>query len=211
MSEIGRIGIACAAPSEPDDVHVVSDSVAVTQPRGSDGRGGPAGALFHTSVRPSTGKVALNVESGDEGILSARDCGCPLGDAGFEQHLHTVRSYEKLTTEGATFLGGELMTVLEELLPTRFGGRPTDYQLVEEEGADGLATVDLVVSPSIGPLDEAALLQAVHDALSTGPSYRSMMAGLWREGRTMRVVRREPHATQAGKLLPLHVVRRDGS
>jgi hypothetical protein len=33
------------------------------------------------------------------------------------------------------------------------------------------------------------------------------MAGIWGEGGTLRVVRREPYATSASKVLPLHVVR----
>ena len=75
----------------------------------------------------------INVESDDYGVLVKRDCGCPFGSLGFDQHLHGIRSYDKLTSEGMTFLGGELITLVEEILPARFGGHPTDYQFVEEE------------------------------------------------------------------------------
>jgi hypothetical protein len=34
-----------------------------------------------------------------------------------------------------------------------------------------------------------------------------MMAAIWRDGRTLRVVRREPYATRTGKILALHVER----
>jgi len=34
-----------------------------------------------------------------------------------------------------------------------------------------------------------------------------MMAGYWRDAQTLRVVRREPHATRAAKILPLHVIK----
>ena len=34
-----------------------------------------------------------------------------------------------------------------------------------------------------------------------------MMAGLWRDGGTLRVVRREPYATSGGKILALHVTK----
>ena len=33
-----------------------------------------------------------------------------------------------------------------------------------------------------------------------------MMSDVWHNGRTLRVVRREPTSTRAGKILPLHVV-----
>jgi hypothetical protein len=208
MSEIGRIGLACAAPVALDEVHLVSDSLALIQrERPVGGDGAHVGVLLHTTLTPSARKLMLNVESGDYGVLVDRDCGCPVGDVGLTRHLHTIRSYEKLTTEGMTFLGTELLTLVEEVLPSRFGGRPIDYQLIEEEDARGLTRVSLVVSPGVGALDEAALLQATHEVLAAGPSYRSMMAGIWREGETLRVVRREPYATPAGKLLPLHILK----
>ena len=56
-----------------------------------------------------------------------------LAELGFTTHLHTVRSYEKLTSGGVMFMGSMLHELLEETLPARFGGSPLDYQLVEEE------------------------------------------------------------------------------
>ena len=32
------------------------------------------------------------------------------------------------------------------------------------------------------------------------------MADFWAQGETLRVVRREPHLTPAGKILPLHLI-----
>ncbi len=37
-------------------------------------------------------------------------------------------------------------------------------------------------------------------------SASKMMADIWQEGRILRVVRREPHATGAAKILPLHIL-----
>ncbi len=97
------------------------------------------GALLFTTLLPTSAKVLLNFESDDYGvILTERECGCPIGELGFERHLHTIRSYEKLTSEGMNFVGGDLLRLVEEVLPSRFGGGPPDYQLVEEE-VDGLA------------------------------------------------------------------------
>jgi hypothetical protein len=56
---------------------------------------------------------------------------------GWTTHLRDIRSQEKLTAGGMTFLDTDLIRVLEEVLPARFGGAPTDYQLVEEEAEEG--------------------------------------------------------------------------
>jgi hypothetical protein len=48
-----------------------------------------------------------------------------------------------------TFLDTDVIRVLEEILPARFGGGPADYQLVEDERADGQPCLRLV-----GDLDE---------------------------------------------------------
>jgi len=118
--------------------------------------------------------------------------------------VHGVRSHEKLTSEGMTFLGSDLIDLLDEVLPAAFGGAPTDYQLVEEE-VGGLPRVTVVVAPSVGPVDEQAVLDTVLRGLSEGPGYKAMMARAWQDGETLRVARREPYATGAGKILSLHV------
>lgn len=212
MSELRRVGLACAAPAEVDDVHVVSDTVGVIRrERPVDGHGARAGVLIHTTLTALAGKLMLNVESGDYGELVERDCGCSVGALGFTRHLHTIRSYDKLTTEGTTFLGDDVVRLVEEVLPARFGGRPIDYQLVEEEEPSGLTRISLAVSPSVGFLDEDEVVRVAHDTLAAGPSYKEMMAGVLRDGGNLRVVRREPYSTSGGKLLPFHAVPRAGS
>lgn len=106
-----------------------------------------------------------------------------------------------------TFVGSDVAALLDEALPARFGGAPTDYQLVEEEEEAGIPKVSIVVSPRVGELDEAGLIETVLDALASGPAYKQMMASVWRSGNTLTVVRREPHATAHAKILPLHLVR----
>jgi hypothetical protein len=207
MSELGRVGVACAAPAALDDLHVATDHLAVIQRERPVGANASVPALLFTTLRPNAPKLMLNVESDDYATLVQRDCGCLLGELGFRTHVHGVRSYEKLTSEGMTFVGSDVIALLDDVLPTRFGGRPTDYQLVEEE-VDGFAKVGIVVSPTVGELDEGAVIRAVLEALSAGPGYKGMMADVWRSGETLRVVRREPYATAAGKILPLHVVDR---
>ena len=204
MNEVARAGVACAAPSSLDDVHLVTDKLAVIQHQREIG-GTQVGSLLLTTLLPSSPKLMLNVECDDHGVLERRRCGCPVGDVGFELHLHTIRSFEKLTSEGMNFLRDDILEVVEHVLPSRFGGSATDYQLVEQE-VDGLPKVSILVSPRIGALDDAEVIRAVLDALGSGPGFRGMMAGIWSEGETLRVERREPYATSSAKIPSLHVL-----
>jgi hypothetical protein len=63
------------------------------------------------------------------------------------------------------------------------------------------------VSPRVGAVDEAALVHLVLDTLGARDTAHRMMTALWRDGGTLRVVRREPYATTTGKLQTLHVAR----
>jgi hypothetical protein len=207
-TELNLIGVGCPAPEQPDEVHFAADRLAVLQRRrGVGSNGASVGALLFTTLHPGCPKLTLNVEMDDYAVLTRRDCGCPAQQLGFDHHLHTIRSHAKLTSAGTTFLGSELHTLVEQTLPARFGGAPTDYQLVEEE-RDGLPEVVIVVSPRVGEVDERALVASVLDGVRRGAAYHRMMAGFWRDGETLRVVRREPHSTHSAKILPLHLLRR---
>jgi hypothetical protein len=209
MTEIGRIGIPCAAPRALDDVHLATDRLAVIQRDRDLGPGvGRVGAFHFTTLHPRSSKLMINTEIGDYGVLEDRDCGCAMGEVGLSRHLHSIRSYEKLTSEGMHFLGDELISALEETLPARFGGRASDYQLVEKE-VDGLPRVQLVVSPRVGSIDERQVVACLLEALGRGPAYRGMMAGIWQQAETLGVVRREPYISPAAKILPLHILRNE--
>jgi hypothetical protein len=206
MTEIGRIGITCGNPSALDDVHVADDKLALvqrTRPVGADGA--TVGAFLLTALLPSSPKVMLNVETDDFGLLEERACGCPIGEAGLTRHLHGIRSFEKLASEGMSFLGSDLVALVEEVLPSRFGGAPGDYQLVEQE-IGGLTRVTVVVSPRVGAVDERLLVAVALAELGRGPAYRRMMSEVWRESGTLVVDRREPYVTSSAKVQPLHVL-----
>ena len=206
-SELGRVAVACADPAADDDVHVCLDKVALIQRERVVGAGARVGSLLFTSIHPSCPKILLNVEVDDYAVLERRGCDCLLGELGLDVHLRGIRSFDKLTSEGMSFLGPELEAVLDDVLPRLFGGGPTDYQLVEEE-LDGLPRVRVVVSPRVGEVDEEAVVAAVLTELGRGPGYRAMMAGIWLDGGTLGVVRREPYETASAKVLPLHVLAR---
>lgn len=207
MSETDVLGVGCAARAHLDEVHLLTDRFAVAQRERQVGADGArVGALLYTTLLPTPPKLLVNVESDDYGVFETRSCGCPLGELGLGLHLHRIRSYDKLVSEGMNFVGGVLHSLVEEVLPARFGGAASDYQLVEEEVA-GLPKVHLVVSPRVGEVDERKVVEVALAALDGGGA-RGMMADLWRAGETLRVVRREPYATGAAKVLALHVVRR---
>jgi hypothetical protein len=206
MAEVGMIGVACPRPAFTDEVHILSDKLAIiTQPRELDPGGAPIDAMLLTTLLPSCPKLMLNVEVDDYGVLGRRSCGCPLERVGLSLHLHTIRSFEKLTSEGTCFTGADLLQLIEEVLPTRFGGAPTDYQLVEEE-VDGLARVSLLVSPRVGRVNPEELVAAVFDTLAVGDASRPMMLEQWRGNETLQLIRRDPIETASGKVLPLHIL-----
>ena len=207
MTELGNLGFACAVPAEFDDIHLITDKVAVIQRPKLLGAGElSVDALVYTTILPSCPKLMLNVESDDYGLLEDRECGCPFGEVGYTKHLSQIRSYEKLTSGGVTFLGTELIRLIEEVLPNRFGGHPTDYQLVEEEEG-GLPKVNIVVSPRVGDVDDGALVNTLLKALEPYPG-GDVMSDQWLQAGTLRVVRREPYTTSSAKILPLHISKK---
>jgi hypothetical protein len=197
MSELGHVGMACANGKAIDDVHLMKSKVAIIQR--------PGGSLLVTALAPSSPKLMLNVETGDTGVLEERSCGCPFEAIGFHQHLHGIRSHEKLTSEGTNFLGTELLTLIDEVLPKAFGGGPTDYQLVQEE-REGLSRVRLVISPRLGPLDRGTVIATAVRFLGTRSLGNQLMTDFWVKGDTLQVDRCEPYATSAGKVHALHIL-----
>jgi hypothetical protein len=203
------VGDACLAPAAADEVHVFHDLHALIQSDASwPGAPLPAGTLLASSLRPSAPVVLLNASLGDQALLSRRACGCPLQQLGWSTHLHSIRSHEKLTSAGMAFLDGDVVRVLEEALPARFGGIPTDYQLVEDEGEDGRPRLRLLVHPSLGPLDPKLVADAFLDGIGPGSGVERLMGLVWREAGVVEVERRPPYATSSGKLLHVHVEHR---
>lgn len=205
MSEAGRIGLGCAHAKAVDEVHILSSRVAVVQQQKTLD-GSEVGALYLTSLLPSAPKLMINVETGDSGVVPEGSCGCALEKLGFRQRVHTVRSYEKLTTAGMHFMGSDLINIVEEALPGRFGGHPTDYQFVEKENGPR-SGVTLVVNPSVGEVCESDLVAFVLERLGERSRGERMMANHWQSSGVLAVERRRPYATPAAKIPPLRILR----
>jgi len=207
MGEVGRIGFGCADPDAVDDVHLVADKLAVIHRERTLSGGERVPVNVYTTLVPTTPKLMLNVESDDHTVLIQRQCGCLFGELGYDTHMHTVRSWEKLTSEGMNFLGADLMRLVEQDLPAMFGGGPTDYQFLEEE-EQGLPKVTLLVSPRVGDIDPGAVADVVLDRLDGAERPGEGYSQIWRAADTFRVRREEPFATGASKVLALHTTRK---
>jgi hypothetical protein len=208
FSEAGTVGCQCPDPTAPDDVHVAQDAFAVIQQVSGPGDGESIGALLLTTLKPASPKVMLNAEIGDSAVVEVRRCGCRFDEVGYHQHLHTIRSFEKLTGEGVTFVGADLFPILEEVLPKRFGGTLADYQLIEEQDGVGLPRYSLRVSPEVGWVDHTAVLATLLGELARRrPQYR-FMVNQWIGADIIRLKRERPVVTARGKLLPFWTLKR---
>jgi hypothetical protein len=206
-TETGQVGEPCVAPDSVDDVHLLDDLQAAIQP-GPEGDGTlPAKALLLTSLRATAPLVLLNVSIGDLAELVRRQCGCPMERYGWTTHLHTVRSFEKLTSEGMTVLDADVIRLLEETLPTRFGGTGADYQLVEDASPDGRSRLRLLVDPRVGVVDSGALADTFLNGVAAVSDAQRLMALVWRQTGVLRVERRSPYPTPSGKVLHVHQVQ----
>jgi len=210
FAEGGIVGFGCADASKPavDDIHLLSGAHGVVlRRRDIPFGGGTVDAFLFTTLLDKAPKVLLNVESGDYGALESRDCSCEFGDIGLTTHLHSIRSFDKLTGEGMTFVGTDLVRIVEEVLPARFGGASTDYQMLESEDSRGNTRLDVIVSDDVGEVDEQGVISLVLSELRKGSDTNRMMAEVWREQGVVKVRRGQPCVTAGGKLLPLHISR----
>jgi hypothetical protein len=203
FTELGIMAYGCLSPAGPDDMHICRDTAAVIQRERPVDRGDSrVQALLFTALPPDARRTLLNMESGDYGRITRRRCGCPLEAVGWEEHLDEVRSFEKLNAEGWCFFGSRLITLIEETLPTQFGGDPTDYQLLEHEDHDGRTRLSVLVHPRVGAVDEAGVLACVEQMLA--PTGGWGCVEMYRDLNTLRLHRAAPRVTRAGKLMPLH-------
>jgi len=211
IMETGPVGYGCLAPEASDDIHLLGDLQAVIQP-GDAAANVPLApdAVLFTSLMPTAPIVLLNVSMGDQARIERRSCGCPLETLGWKTHMRSIRSAEKLTCGGMNFIDSDIIRVLDEILPSRFGGGPGDYQLVEEEDRNGEPVLRLLARPGLGPIDENALAETFLRGVGSGEEVRSVMGSAWRQAHIVRVERRDPLSTASGKILHLHV-RKPGS
>jgi hypothetical protein len=211
FSEGGNVGSQCQNPAAADDIHISLDAYAAIQHTRMLSDGDAVDALLLTALRPASPKILLNAEIGDHAVLETRRCWCLFDNVGYRQHLHTIRSFEKLTGEGVTFVGADLFHLLEHVLPGLYGGSLADYQLVEEQDGHGLPRYTLLVSPDLGRLDEQKLVVDFLNNLAKAKRPYRFMASQWAQTGALRVQRGRPVVTARGKQLPFRTLRADAS
>lgn len=208
--EVGRIGMGCANPADGTDVHYLDyASAVITHPRRVPGFEHTVDAFNFTSILPGSPKILLNTEIDDYGILEERRCGCLFEEVGLGRHIREVYSFRKLTGEGTTLVGSDMVRILDEVLPKRFGGSSVDYQLVEEEDERGFTRLVLVVSPRVHVTSEQEVVATVLRELGDTNLARDVRS-IWALAGTMEVRRAEPSLALGGKVRPLVVERPDG-
>jgi len=207
--ECGYIAYGCLKASFSDELHVFDDMHAIIQPKGlKSGHGLSPNALLLTTLRPAAPFILLNVSLGDQAERCSGTCGCPLEKTGWTGRIRQVRSFEKMTAGGMTFLDTDIIKVLEEILPARFGGSLLDYQLAEEENPAGEPRLRLLISPSVGPLDPLAVKEVFLEAIGRGSGAERVMSLQWREGDYLAIDRKSPGLTPSGKIIHYLPARR---
>jgi phenylacetate-coenzyme A ligase PaaK-like adenylate-forming protein len=207
ISEIGRIGYGCPEAGATDDVHLFHDSVALIQhQRKVEHADIYVNAFLFTTLLLSAPKMLLNLESDDYGVVETRSCGCLFGQLGFDTHIHDIRSFAKLTGSGMTIVGTDFVRILEEVLPRKYGGAATDYQLLEEEDSQGQTHLSLIISPTVGVVDESDVIATVLSELRRSPHPGKLAAGVWSQANTIQVKRMHP-ISKMGKVMTLHLTK----
>ncbi len=212
LAESGRMAMGCCNPTDCNDLHLLKDAFAVIQkPRQVPGSEIEVAAFNVTSLLLTTPKLMLNVEIDDYGIIEQRACGCPLEELGLTDHIRDIHSFRKLTSEGVTLVGSEMIHILEDVLPSRFGGSALDYQLLEEEDEQGFTRLYLLINPTIEIADENAVIETVFAAMGESSIGADSARAIWRQAQALKVRRGYPVWTARGKLMPLHIANRIAS
>lgn len=208
MAGTGNIAYGCPHSKDGSDVHFLKDALAlITCPHEVEGIGVTVPAFHYTTLLETSPSVLLNLQSDDYGIAEEYACGCELETYGFTTHLREIRSFGKLTGEGVTLIGNEMLHILDQVLPTRFGGSSLDYQLIEEEDTDGFTRVSLIISPRVEIADEQAVIDCVLNSLGESSAMADAARIPWKHANTLRIVRQDPIWTGRGKLMPLHLLK----
>jgi hypothetical protein len=201
-TEIGSIAIGCGKASEVGDLHLCADTIAMIQTEDSSNEGNEK--TFHfTSFIDYAPKIMINVEIGDTGIVQKNRCGCLLDEIGFDTHLLRVQSLSRVTSEGTATCYRELLHIIEDVLPAKYGGTSIDYQWVEVEDNSSLTRLLLRVAPHIGPVKEADIVNDILAELRQIDMAHRIYSEIWHQAGTIRIVRQNPHHTSAGKIVPI--------
>jgi hypothetical protein len=208
FNEVGALAQNCLKPSRPSDMHHLSHHSAIIQ-RPIEIHDQIVNAFCVTTLHPTGPKMLLNALTDDYGEINDHDCGCYYYNMGFKNHLYDVHSYQKLTTEGTTLIGNDLIHILETVLPQKFGGSLLDYQLVEQEDKSGLTRLYLYVDPSVSVTDNQQLVGEFLDALKESHGSAQLAQAEFRQANTIQIRRQAPLTNVRGKHFPIRTLKQN--
>jgi hypothetical protein len=130
--------------------------------------------------------------------------GCKLEKLGLLEHIHTIRSFEKMTGIRMSMLNNGLLRIIEEVLPGRFGGSVTDYQILEVE-ENGVSGLNLLISPNIDGVNTEKVLETLQFELGAMEMESGLSVDMMEKVRTIRIKREYPKHTKVGKIFNFHV------
>ncbi len=211
ISEAGVIAAGCNMPSsQSDHCHLYQDTTAIiTHQVKVPYCETTLDSYLFTSLLYESPKLLLNVGMGDFGDLRTHPCSCAFGQAGFRACLSNIRSYEKLTGEGVTFVDTDFVWIIEKKLPEIYGGKSTDYQVVEQEDGNGIPQLRLLVSPRIGNVNGPEVVNTFMKLLKRAEDKGWAQSGteMWKQSGMVRMVREFPISTASGKIMSFHLAK----
>ncbi len=211
FTEGGTVGYGCANPAHCDEIHFQKDCLAFIQhKRKIKETDLTVDAFLFTSLLSAAPRILLNVEIGDYGVVESRQCGCGFDDLGFEEHIHSIRSFARLNSEGLMLTTAGLVHLIEEVLPFKYGGNSTDYQIIEEEDKGGITRLNILVSPEVGEINEKDLLDTVIGEFKKRKR-DTVKSDIFSQADTFHIKRIYPISTEMGKILPLRIERKKNS
>jgi hypothetical protein len=203
--ELGPVDYACRNMKTGNCVHLFEDLLAaISHCRVAPLSEVEVNSLMYTTLTPYASRALINAEMDDSGIIEKVDCECLFGRIGYSRQIRDIASFGKLTGLGMTLAGTDVLSILEEILPRRFGGSPGDYQLVEGEGI-AQTMMTLRVNPRTGASNADDIQRCFLDELKKLYG-GTLTARMWQHAEAVHVVIAPPISTPTGKVLPLHLL-----
>ncbi len=207
-NELGLIGFGCPHCEGQNTVHLFRDSLALVSYRKfAPSVGAEVSSLLFTTLLPSCPLFFINMELGDHGTIEKAECNCRFSRLGLDTIISEIFSFTKVTSFGTALPAADFVRILESVLPARFGGAPSDYQLVEQEqGSD--SRLVLRVNPRLGEVPVEKIRECFLDEVKKMFG-GSLTVSMWSHAGVVRVVAAPPIAGRTGKVLPIRVMGRD--
>jgi hypothetical protein len=158
-TDFGGFGMPCSQMNKGNCVHISKHAIAlVSRPQESAWTNEAVHSLYATSILPQSPRIFINAEIGDTGVIEPATCDCSFSKLGFDLQVRDMAAIGMVTAQGITIEVSELVPLLEEVLPARFGGHPGDYQLHERE-AGAQTEIVLRIRPGVSTVAPGEILK----------------------------------------------------